>query len=73
MENKQKIIDIFSTILDKQIDEKCSRDSEELWDSMAHIELIVTIEEEFGVKIPQELISELTSIENILEALEKLC
>ena len=68
---KEQIIDIISTILDKKVSENCNRENEELWDSMAHLQIIVTIEEEFNIKIPVETIPHMNSVEDILEEIEK--
>ena len=46
------------------MDENCSTETVERWDSLTHIEIIVTVEEEFGIKIPQEKISNI--IKNIM-------
>lgn len=73
MNKKEKILDILSTILGKTIDETCCKETEDTWDSMSHIEIIVTIEEEFGVKFEASDIPTLTSVSNIIAALEKLC
>ncbi len=72
MNRTDKIIDILSTLFDKEVDENCSVENEGLWDSITHLEIIVTIEEEFGVKIPQEKIPQMTSVKNILEVLNSL-
>lgn len=72
MDKKDKVLDILSTIFNKYIDEECNRENEDLWDSITHLEIIVSIEEEFGVHIPEEKISYMTSVKNILEVLENL-
>ena len=72
MNKKDKIIDIISTILNTSLDENCIYETENLWDSITHIEIIVAIEEEFGVHIPEDKIPYMTSVKNILEVLEDL-
>lgn len=73
MDNKEKLLDILSTVFDKKVDENCSSDNEILWDSIHHIGIIVTVEEEFGIRIPQEKIAELKSAKSLLEIINQLC
>lgn len=72
MENKEKILDILSTIFGKEINEYCSTQNEDLWDSITHLEIIVSIEEEFNIHIPQDKISQMTSVDKILEIIKSL-
>jgi acyl carrier protein len=44
-----------------EIDDQTSPDSVEAWSSLAHLDLILAIEEEFGVTIPDEEVGDLTS------------
>lgn len=44
-----------------QIDDSTSPDTIEAWSSLAHLDLILAIEEEFGVTIPDEEVGDLTS------------
>ena len=69
---KDKIIDIISTVLEKRADENCSRENEELWDSIAQISIIVSLEKELSIKIPQEKISEINSVKNIIKIISEL-
>lgn len=73
MDTKSKLLDILTAILGKKVDENCSAETMETWDSLTHIEIIVTIEEEFGIKIPQEKIPELKSFKSLLETIKTLC
>ena len=73
MNTESRLLDILTTILGKNVDESCSAETIESWDSLTHIEIIITIEEEFGIKIPQEKIPELKSFKNLLEIIKKLC
>jgi acyl carrier protein len=43
------------------IGDETSPDSVEAWSSLAHLDLILAIEEEFGVTIPDEEVGDLTS------------
>lgn len=73
MDKKAKLLDILTTILGQEIDENASSETEETWDSLSHIEIIVTVEEEFGIKIPREKISKATSFKKLLAIIETLC
>jgi acyl carrier protein len=44
-----------------QIDDGTSPDTIDAWSSLAHLDLILAIEEEFGVTIPDEEVGDLTS------------
>jgi acyl carrier protein len=44
-----------------QIDDETSPDTIEAWSSLAHLDLILALEEEFGVTIPDEEVGDLTS------------
>ena len=73
MDKKAKLLDILTTILGQEVDENASVETIETWDSLSHIEVIVTVEEEFGVKIPQQKIAEMTSVKKLLAWIETLC
>jgi acyl carrier protein len=42
------------------------------WDSISNLELILTIEEQFGLEIPPIMLVEMTSVEGILETMASL-
>ena len=73
MDKKAKLLDILTTILGQEVDENASIETIETWDSLSHIEIIVTVEEEFCIKIPQEKIAEMTSFKKLLALIETLC
>ena len=72
MNYSEKLIEILSTIFDKEVDESCSYQTEELWDSITHLEIIVTVEEEFDIKIPKDKIAELKSYNDLLSMIKEL-
>jgi acyl carrier protein len=43
----------------KSIDEGTSTDSVERWDSLRHMQLILALEDEFGIQFPDEMIPDL--------------
>ena len=73
MDTKTKLLDILAAVLGETVDENCSAETMEAWDSLTHIEIIVTVEEEFGLKIPQGKIPELKSFKSLLETIKTLC
>ena len=73
MDTKTKLLDILTAVLGETVDESCSAETMEAWDSLTHIEIIVTVEEEFGIKIPQGKIPELKSFKKLLETIKTLC
>lgn len=63
------IIKIASDVLGmepEKINIDGSKENMETWDSFAHLALISSIEEELGINIPFEKISEINSIRDIL-------
>ena len=70
--NKEKIKeDIFEVII-KNIDEERSKLNQnskvydfELWDSIAHVKILLEISKKFKIKIPGTLFGNLTSVEDI--------
>jgi acyl carrier protein len=54
-----------------EIDDHTSPDSVEAWSSLAHLDLILAIEEEFGVTIPDEEVGDLTSYRLLRLTLEE--
>lgn len=71
---EKKIANILSVLLGQEINpgDDVSMENQELWDSMKHIEIITTIEEELEISFNIEDIPKLTSMKKIIEAAEKL-
>jgi len=71
---KNELLEIFSIIFNKTFKENevISKQSEENWDSLKHIELIMAIEEEFEITFNPEEIPELDSFDKILQKIEEL-
>ena len=75
MENKLKqAVGILSILLGIDIKENSdvSMQNCEVWDSMKHIEIITTIEDELGVSFEIEDIPNLTSVTLILDKIKKM-
>ncbi len=64
MTTDDKLKQVVSAVLRvpaDQIDDGTSPDTIEAWTSLAHLDLILAIEDEFGVTIPDEEVGDLTS------------
>lgn len=51
--------------------ESVMRDSEPTWDSLKHVELILMLEEHFGVRFSEEEMVALHSSDEIVDAIEE--
>ncbi len=70
MEDKLK--KILATILDVdsiEINDDFSTQTSNKWDSLAHMNVIVAIEDEFQIEINDEFVTELTSFKKIKDYL----
>jgi acyl carrier protein len=54
------------------IDISTSTDSVESWDSLKHMQLILALEDEFGIQFPDELIPDLLDYTSIKDAVGTL-
>jgi len=60
-----RLREILASVLEvpvERIPEDASTDTIEAWDSLAHMNLILAVEDAFGVTIPDEEAADLTSI-----------
>jgi acyl carrier protein len=65
---------IFADTLEISSDEvtpELSTDSVETWDSFRHLQLILSIEDEYGVQFDPQKIPELITVAKVQEALEQ--
>lgn len=71
---EEQIIKILSQLFEKEIkkDDDFSADTEEMWDSMKHIEIIMTLEDELGVSFAPEDIPELKSLSKIIKKVKEI-
>ena len=65
---EKQVAEILSMLLGQEfsVRDDVSMENQELWDSMKHIEIITTLEEELGVSFKIEEIPTLTSMEKIV-------
>ncbi len=71
----ERIKDVMSGVFGVDADtltEESSQDNVDGWDSIKHLDLIVSLEEEFGVSIPIEEVGNLTNFKYIKLTLEEL-
>lgn len=73
MNIEEKVKEILEVLLEHKIDDtNISQENEELWDSLKHLEILVTIEEEFGIKFADEDIPKLNSMNTIIDKIREL-
>jgi len=68
-----KVFDIISTVMNvplDQVNRESSTATIETWDSLKQMTLMLSLEEAFGVTFDDDLVTELTSVENILVQLD---
>ena len=66
--------EILSTLLGQSFsaENDVSMENQELWDSMKHIEIIITLEEELGISFNAKDIPTLTSMSKIIDAIKQM-
>lgn len=71
---EKQIVQILSELFGKEIKEgeEFSVYTEKGWDSFKHIEIIMTLEEEFDISFSPEDISQLKSLSKIIEKVKEL-
>ena len=72
---EQKILDIVSQIMEVPLESVTLASSAETissWDSLKHMNLVLALEETFGVLFSEEQIAELTQVGTILTIVAKL-
>jgi acyl carrier protein len=72
---KEKVFHVVSQVLGVQINELSEDSSPETiqtWDSLKHMNLVLALEEEFGVRFSDEKIIQMLSIGLITEAVQEL-
>ena len=70
---REHIKEVMAGVFDvspEQIPEDADTETFAAWDSLAHMQLMLALESEFGVSIPSETMLELLSLEEIEAFLE---
>ncbi|MDA5192510.1 acyl carrier protein [Govanella unica] len=72
MLTRQKITEILSLVLQKDFASgiEISRETEEGWDSLKHVELIFALEDAFEVSFDENDMTQMTSIDAIVACIE---
>jgi len=55
----------------EDVDETCSQKTCEKWDSMAQLNLVLELEDEFGISLEPEEIGEMTSFETVYRIIKE--
>lgn len=75
MENiEERIKEVMSSVFNVDVNtlnEDSSQDTVEQWDSMKHLDLVVALEEEFGITIPIEEVGNLVNFKYIKLIIEE--
>ena len=75
MDRVKKVMAAVLSVDIETIGDDSSVDDMEAWDSLRHINLIIALEQEFGISLPDEEVASLTSVRlltmAILDAVRK--
>jgi acyl carrier protein len=73
VEIQEAVADLLSISLGRKIaqTESVTRDSDPKWDSLKHVQLILLLEEHFGVQFSEEEMGALRSSDEIVKAIEE--
>ncbi len=72
-ELEQKIKDVMKTVFEISVDkinEESSVDNIDLWDSMGHIKLVISLENDFGIRFNGGEVMEMVKYSKIKEIIE---
>lgn len=68
MNMEKKILEILRTVLEMPtIDETCSQQNCDNWDSLHHLNLIIELQMEFDISLEPEEIAEMHSYEDVVK------
>ena len=67
------VAELLSITLGRRVpqNESVSRDSESTWDSLKHVQLILMLEEQFGIQFSEEEMGSLRDSDGIVRAVEE--
>jgi acyl carrier protein len=69
----QRIFADLFTVPEKDIIPNTSPESLQLWDSLQHLNLMLAIEQEFGIQITPQDMEQLTSVDRIAAYVDRKC
>ena len=70
-----RIQNVFREVLEDEdfvLDRTLKREDLEGWDSLTHIQLVLSLEKEFGVKFTTQQITKMQSVEDIISFLKSM-
>ena len=65
-----EVLKTITNVLKVEIDENTMKVDVPSWDSLKHIQLIMELEEKFGVEIPIEKVPDIDSVSILLKLIE---
>ncbi len=71
LENVRRIVSDVFEIPEEQVKADSSPDNVETWDSIHHLNMVLALEQEFGVQFTPEEIEQLLSVELIVALVEE--
>lgn len=66
------VLRVLGNVLKCEIDNTCSREDFSQWDSLKHIEVIFSIEDQLNIQFPEEMLSELNDAQLIVDAVSEI-
>ncbi|OCF96748.1 hypothetical protein A9G08_10255 [Gilliamella sp. wkB195] len=67
---EEKVIEIVSKITKINVNDLSNnKDSDKLWDSISHVEIVLMLENEFGVSFDENDIAQMITLNEILNCL----
>lgn len=68
---EQKVLEILKSVFQlDDIDETCSQQNCEKWDSMNHLNLVIELEMEFGISLEPEEIASMRCYDDVLRIIK---
>ena len=70
-----RIQNVFREVLEDEdfvLDRTLKREDLEAWDSLTHIQLVLSLEKEFGVKFTTQQITKMQSVEDMISFLKSM-
>ncbi|MFZ3381262.1 MAG: acyl carrier protein [Candidatus Acidiferrales bacterium] len=73
LEIQKVVTELLSIILGRQVamTESVTRESDPKWDSLKHVELVLMLEEQFGVQFSEQEMAALCTADDIVRAVEE--
>lgn len=69
---EEKVLEILKNLFELDtVDETCSQENCEKWDSMGQLNLVVELESVFGISLEPDEINEMNSFAKIIDILKK--